>query len=84
MIIIHDQRQLIDNHGQVVGTETHSIDTSNPAVLTMLQNLKGNLAAQATAGYAVPSGLGGTRWQQIVTAANAAGADPAVKALGLI
>lgn len=84
MIIIHDQRQLIDNHGNVVGIETHTLDTSNPAVMTMLQNLKSNPAAQATAGYAVPSGLGGTRWQQIVTAANAAAADAAVKALGLI
>lgn len=66
MIIVFDHD--FDSTGGILST--HSIDTSTAIVQTMLTALKGNVAAQVTAGYAViskhPSYVGQTRWQAVI------------------
>lgn len=58
----------LDAQGNVA--VTHILDTSDPAVQAMLTALKGNAAAQTTAGFGVITNLpaypGQTRWQAIL------------------
>lgn len=58
----------VDSQGNIVGT--HFIDTSDPAVQSMLTALKSNVAAQTTAGYGIvskmPTYTNQTRWQAIL------------------
>lgn len=66
MKIVFDHE--LDSLGNIIAT--HVIDTADSVVQTMLAALKGNVAAQALAGYGINTKMvayfGQTRWQAIL------------------